>query len=115
MYGSIIAEIQGSPENAQAVGKRQAKPGTWQAALYPGRKRSGESSQALLPGVVLVLDRVCDGRVCRWNRIEAARMPGMAAGDSTDGQSAAMEHAKSLDGFDRILGTGRLKPANRWK
>jgi hypothetical protein len=40
-------------------------------------------------------------------------MKRMTARDAFDGEPAALEQAETINGFDRILGTGRLKTTGR--
>jgi len=46
-----------------------------------------------------------------WHGIESARMPWVASSQALHGQPTAPEDAESVDGFERIVGTGRMKSA----
>lgn len=45
------------------------------------------------------------------HRVDTARMPGMTATDAAQCKPAAAQQAEALDRRNRILGTGRRKPA----
>src|SRR5215469_9150540 len=51
--------------------------------------------------------RVTAGRY----RVEAARMPGMAARDAPDAEPAAAQHAEPIDGLEGVLGACRMESA----
>jgi hypothetical protein len=43
--------------------------------------------------------------------IESTRMPGMASSQALHSQPTASEHTESVDGLERIVGTGRMESA----
>jgi hypothetical protein len=44
--------------------------------------------------------------------IESTRMPGMTSSNAPHSQPTATEHAESVDGLERIVGTGRVESAS---